>query len=153
MMTQITGETVKSGIIRQLASIFPCATIFRDAINPALIQYPNFFVTQISAETREIKLGVWRIDYLIEVRYRLQANIEEAVNLNTQLEAVALQIIAGLEYIEVENKKYKLYNTRYEKPDGILLFFANITILAEKPPAPVELQNALDVAVEIKRED
>ena len=129
-MYEIIGETIKSAISVKLGQIFGNNTIrYKEAITN--LKYPHFFINQVTLTNTPAGLGDRiRLDYLVNIRYRYVADISTVSNLQQQLDNVGLELCTQLTEIQLE-KPVKTYNRNYEKSDGVLQFFCNITVYAK----------------------
>ena len=144
MSYEIIGETIKSATSIKIGEIFKVATnevdkqgnpIYtypkRYKENIAKQTYPNFHIIQVNLDITPAGIGNDRIqlDYLINVQYRVAENTEIITNLQQQLDNIGLKLCAELTELNLELPT-KTKNRRYEKVDGVLQFFFNITVFA-----------------------
>lgn len=129
-MYEIIGETIKSAISIKLGQIFGSSTIrYKEAITN--LKYPHFFINQVTLTNTPAGLGDRiRLDYLVNIRYRYASDITTISNLQQQLDSIGLKLCTELTEIQLE-KPVKTYNRNYEKVDGVLQFFCNITVYAK----------------------
>lgn len=129
-MYEIIGESVKSAISIKLGEIFGKDTIrYKEAVTN--IKYPNFYIAQLtlSEEPSGLK-GRKKLDYLINIRYRYASDISTVTNIQQKLDDIGLKLCSELTEIQLE-RPVKTYNRNYEKSDGVLQFFCNITVYAK----------------------
>lgn len=129
-MYEIIGETVKSATSVKLGEIFGENTKrYKEAI--AKMEYPNFFIHQLSANIREDTRNRWFIDYLINIRYRYKKDTSNINDLEQKLDEIAIKLMTGFTEIQLE-RPVNVRNARYEKVDGVLHFFFNVSIQVQK---------------------
>ena len=144
MSYEIIGETIKSATSIKLGEIFRVATgqvdkqgnptytypkrYKENVTNP---QYPNFSIVQVTLATTPAGVGNNRIqlDYLMNIQYRVAENTETITNLQQQLDNIGLKLCSELTELNLELPT-KTKNRYYEKVDGVLQFFFNITVFA-----------------------
>ena len=135
MSYEIIGESIKSATSIKLGQIFNNPIRYKENItNP---QYPNFSIVQVDMNItpqQSIRQSVLnkpikrlQIDYLMNIQYRVAENTEEVSNLQQQLDAVGLKLLAEFDELQLELPT-KIKGARYEKADGVLQFFYNITV-------------------------
>ena len=144
MSYEIVGETIKSATSIKIGEIFKIATNQTDnqgniiytypkrykenITNPT---YPNFWIKQLIQNITPMGIGIKRmqLDYLMDIQYRVAENTENITNLNQQLDEVGLKLCTEFTELNLELPT-KIKNAYYEKQDGVLHFFFNITIYA-----------------------
>ena len=150
-MYEVIGETVKSATSIKLGNIFGATTIrYKEAITN--IQYPNFFIYQVSQDITPDTRNRWNIDYLMNVRYRYVEDIETVTNLEQQLDAVSLKLLTEFTEIQLE-RPLKVKNARCEKADGVLQFFFNVTVRVKRELTEDEKMELLELNERLKKED
>lgn len=130
MAYEIIGETIKSATSLKLGEIFGNDTI-RYKENITKMKYPNFYINQLSvnitpAGTKNKRV---QLDYYINIQYRIAENLETVSNINQQLDNIGFRLCNELTELDLELPT-KTKNREYEKIDGILQFFFNITVFA-----------------------
>lgn len=145
----IIGETIKSATSIKLGDIFKVAstvngqTVYtypkRYKENITNQTYPNFHIIQVQLNpTPEGISGIGtdnkysnrvRLDYLVNVQYRVAENTETISNLRQQLDAVGFRLVTEFTELNLE-RPTKVKNSYYEIVDGVLQFFFNITVFA-----------------------
>lgn len=130
MAYNIIGESIKSATSIKLGEIFGKETI-RYKEDVSNLDYPHFFINQVTLTSEDAGLkGRIRLDYLLNIRYRYVADVETITNLQQKLDEVGLKL--NTEFTEIMlGKPVKTYNRNYEKSDGVLQFFCNITVYAK----------------------
>lgn len=129
-MYEIIGETVKSAISIKLGQIFGTDTVrYKEAITK--LKYPHFFINQVTLTHEPAGLGNRiKLDYLINIRYRYSEDIATVTNLQQKLDDIGLKLCTEFTDIQLE-RPVKTYNRNYEKDEGVLQFFCNITVYAK----------------------
>ena len=130
MAYEIIGETIKSATSLKLGQIFGNDTIrYKEAV--VNVKYPHFFITQVqlTQTPRGIGNGRIQLDYLVNVRYRIASDLAQITNIQQQLDEVGLKLCTELTELDLELPT-KTKNRYYEKDDGVLQFFFNITVFA-----------------------
>lgn len=150
-MYEIIGESVKSATSIKLGEIFG-TDIKRYKESVTNVQYPNFFIYQVSANITPTTRNRWNIDYLINIRYRYVQDVETVTNLEQNLDAMALDLMAQFTEIQLE-RPVKVRNARYEKADGVLQFFFNVTVMIKRQLTEDEKMRILTLNEKLKEED
>lgn len=133
MAYEIVGETIKSAISMELANIFNNPTRYKEPITN--MKYPNFFIKQVNLITNPAGSGNRiALNYLINIQYRHVSDVNSISNLEQILDNIGLQLCSQLNTIQLE-RPVKVTNKNYEKDQGILQFFCNVTVYA-KPEKP-----------------
>ena len=137
MSYEIIGETIKSATSIKLGEIFDNPKRYKENVTNQT--YPNFHIIQvtltptpegISGRTTDNKYSNRiRLDYLMNIQYRLAQNTETISNLRQQLDVVGLKLCTEFTELDLE-RPTKVYNTYYEIVDGVLQFFFNISVFA-----------------------
>lgn len=130
MSYEIIGETIKSATSLKLGQIFGNDVIrYKESVaNP---RYPHFFISQIRLTQTPKGVGNDRIqlDYLVNIRYRIASDLAVITNIQQQLDEVGLKLCTELTELDLELPT-KTKNRYYEKDDGVLQFFFDITVFA-----------------------
>lgn len=129
----IYGETIKTAFAQRLAELFPDVSIFKEEEDQAN-EFPNFFILQLTMSTEEDRKDHYFITYYVNIRYREAADINTVQKLEQKLDKVGADLIINLVDIPINGKPVKLRNCNYEKIDGVLQFFANVTVQVVKEP-------------------
>lgn len=141
MAYEIIGETIKSATSIKIGEIFKTETIkngqtvytyptrYKESV--VNVKYPHFHITQVSMDISHTGTSRDRLqlDYLMNVRYKIAEDLSKVTNINQQLDDVGLKLCSQLTELNLELPT-KTKNRRYEKTDGILQFFFNITVFA-----------------------
>ena len=127
MAYEIIGETIKSATSIKLAQIFDNPTRYKENITKQ--RYPNFHITQLNLEVSPAGRERMQLDYLINIQYRVAEDTEDVSNLQQQLDNVGLKLCTELTELDLELPT-KTKNRNYEKVEGVLQFFFNITVFA-----------------------
>lgn len=125
-MYEVIGESIKSATSIKLGQIFS-TDIKRYKENVTNMQYPNFFIYQVSSSIEPDTTNKWQIDYLIDIRYRHAKDTSLLTNLEQKLDEVALKLMSEFTELQLE-RPVKVKNARYEKNDGVLHFFFNVSV-------------------------
>lgn len=150
-MYEVIGESIKSATSIKLGEIFGTdVKRYKESITN--VQYPNFFIYQVSANIEPDTRNRWFINYLINIRYRYVADITKVTNLEEELDKIALQLMTELNEIYLE-KPVRLTNARYEKADGVLQFFCNARVRVKKHLSQEEKMHILKLNEKLKEED
>jgi len=129
MAYEILGETIKSAVSIKLGEIFNNSKRYKE--NVTNMVYPNFWIKQLTQNITPAGVGTKRIqlDYLMNIQYRVAENTENITNLQQQLDEVGLKLCTELTELDLELPT-KIKNVYYEKEDGVLHFFFNVTVYA-----------------------
>lgn len=128
MSYEIIGETIKSATSIKLGEIFNNPIRYKEPI--VNVKYPHFFITEVNLDISHKGKDRLKLDYLINIRYRIASDLSTVTNINQQLDDVGLKLCANLTELNLELPT-KTYNRTYTKDDGVLQFFFNITIYAK----------------------
>lgn len=147
MSYEIIGETIKSATSIKLGEIFDnTITRYKEEVtNP---KYPNFFIEQLNMNIREDTKDRWMIDYLMTIRYRYVKDITTVTNLNQKLDEIGLKLCTELTELQLE-KPVKVKNSRYEKDEGVLHFFYNVTVQVKRQTEELIKQEKLKLNEEV----
>lgn len=160
MATELIGESVKSAISIKLGQLFNNPIRYKENVTNQ--QYPNFHIIQVScnmtpqqtkhqgAVNKDLKRI--RLDYLINIQYRVAEDTELITNLRQQLDAVNFVLLT--EFTDI-NLGFPVYtkNCRSEIADGILQFFCNITVYATNDQVDEIEMNNLTIEEQTEKED
>ena len=151
MSYEIVGETIKSATSIKLGQIFDNPKRYKENITNQ--QYPNFHIIQVLLTPTPKGVGNKRVelDYLVNIQYRVAENTETISNLQQQLDAVGLKLTTELTELDLE-RPTKIYNSYYEKADGVLQFFFNIKVFAIPQQEDTQKMKILDQEIIIKEE-
>ena len=147
-MDLIHGEIVKSALGAEIMRAFPGVTWYKERV--INLRFPHFFVHQLTLDTIENRRGFWWLNYFINIRYRVAAEPDNVTNIQEQLDNVGLQILSNIKSITVSGLTKKLQSPRYEKVDGVLHYFCNITLQATEEEAEAVLQQQLELNQTLK---
>lgn len=128
MAYEIIGETIKSATSIKLGEIFDNPIRYKESVTN--VKYPNFFINQVSLDITPAGRYRVQLDYLMNIRYRLAEDTALVTNLQQKLDEVGLKLCTELTELDLELPT-KTTNRNYEKDDGILQFFFNITVYAK----------------------
>ena len=140
MAYEIIGETIKSATSIKIGDIFKVATTGQDGKitytypkrykeNVSKPTYPSFYITQLNLEVTHKGQKRIQLDYLMNIQYRVTENTDTITNLQQQLDEVGLKLCSELTELNLELPT-KTKNRNYEKVDGVLQMFFNITVFA-----------------------
>lgn len=144
---EIIGESIKSAISIKLGKIFGDKTIrYKELITN--MEYPNFFIYQVSATPIAKGKNRWELDYLINIRYRYAEDVSNITNIEQKLDEVGLTLCTQFTEIDLE-LPVKTYNRRYEKADGVCQFFCNIKVIIKANEQEIVKMQKLDLNEEV----
>lgn len=149
-MYKVIGESIKSATSIKLGEIFGNVKRYKETVTN--IQYPNFFIYQVSANINPDTKNRWQIDYLMNIRYRYVKDVATVTNLEETLDNIGLQLMAQFTDITL-NRIVKVKNARYEKADGVLQFFFNVTIRIMRELTEGQKMQLLELNRKLKKED
>lgn len=124
---EIIGETIKSATSLKLGELFDNPIRYKENITN--MKYPNFFIDQINLTISPAGRKRLQLDYLINIRYRIASDVQTVSNLQQKLDDVGLKLCSEFLVLDLE-RPTKTKNRYYEKNDGILQFFFEITVFA-----------------------
>lgn len=144
-MAELTSSTVKDGMFNRIREQFPMIALYDESMTTAL-QWPHFFINQLTIGIRPDIYNRWFVDYLGTVRFRIADQLERVNNINEQLDFMALGLAtAFLSPVKVGDITYRVTQTQSsEKIDGVLHWFWNATIRIMRPEPEVVLQGTLE---------
>ena len=128
MAYEIIGETIKSATSLKLGQIFEGVTRYKEAV--VNVKFPHFFINEVSLDVTHKGKDRLQLDYLMNIRYRIAEDLSVVTNVNQQLDEVGLKLCTQLTELDLELPT-KTKNRTYEKDDGVLQFFFNITVFAK----------------------
>lgn len=132
-MAQLSGETIKNAIARELNALFPDIAVYKEEqTNP--YDFPHFFILQLSANTTEDRKDHYFQTYLYNVRYRQVADVETEARIEQKLDNVGLKLITKFTTITLNSIPYKIRQANYEKVDKVVHFTFQVRVQVEKEP-------------------
>lgn len=127
MAYEIVGETIKSATSIKLGELFDNPKRYKETVtNPT---YPHFFISQPQLQITPKGRYRLQLDYLINIRYRVASDITTVTNLQQKLDEIGIKLCAELTELNLE-LPVKTKNRYYEKVDGVLQFFFEVTVFA-----------------------
>lgn len=159
-MYEIIGETIKSATSIKLGQLFSNPHRYKENITD--MDYPNFMIVQVNLtvtprqtlQTSSLNNPLRRVqlDYLMNIQYRVAQNTEDITNLQQQLDDVGLKLCAEFKELDLELPT-KVKNARYEKADGVLQFFFDVTVFATSEVTNDEKMENLSLDEDISVEE
>lgn len=150
-MYKVIGESIKSATSIKLGEIFGTNIVrYKEAVTN--LQYPNFFIYQVSASIEPDIRNRWTINYLINIRYRYVQDTQTVTDLEQKLDEIGFTLLSEFTDIKLD-KIVKVTNARYEKADGVLQFFCNIPIRIKRVLTEEEKMQILELNERLKKED
>ena len=138
MAYEIIGETIKSAASIKLGQIFDNPKRYKENVTKP--SYPSFWIVEVNLSVQNTnidnqsvlnkEINRIRLDYLMNIQYRVAENTEGITNLQQQLDAVGLQLMSSFNELELE-LPVKVYNKSYEKVDGVGQFTFNVRVFAK----------------------
>lgn len=125
MSYAIIGETIKSATSLKLGQIFNNPKRYKENVTEQ--QYPNFHIIQVDMTATPTTRGRIQLDYLMNIQYRAAKNTELINNLQQHLDEVGLILCSELTELDLE-RPTQTKNRNYQKADGVLQMFFNITV-------------------------
>lgn len=149
---ELSGETIKNAISRELNRIFSDIAVYKEEqSNP--YDFPNFFILQLSANTTEDRKDHYFQTYLYNVRYRHVADVETEPRIEQSLDRVGLDLITNFTTITLDNRPYKIRQTNYEKVDKVVHFTFQVRVQVEKEKQEKVKMQVLEQKTNIKQEE
>ena len=127
----IYGETIKTAFAIRLLELFPDVKVYKEKEDEQDV-FPNFFILQLTVNSQEDRKDHYWLTYYVTIRYRQVADINTDARLQQKLDDVASEMMINLVDIPINGKPVKLRNCNCEKVDGVLHFFANVTVQVAK---------------------
>lgn len=149
-MTELRSDEVKNAIAARLMQVEPSAAVYKEATTTP--KYPHFFVHLISISDDEDRKNRHILSYSFDLRYRVASDPSTDLRLESDLDAMALRLMAGLNIIPCNDIKIRCEDKNYEKTDGVLHFFltVNLQTLLKDLDDDTPKQEKLSVEVEMK---
>lgn len=145
----LAGDLIKSALARRLASLFPGITIYKEKVEQGL-KYPSFFILQLNV-TQEGDLRPYRwLNFQMNIRYRPTKDYNSK---RSELDQLGLDMLDGLEEVEVEGKPLRGRDMNYEIIDGVLQFFINFRMRVKKEQEAGQKMLELENSVYVKEEE
>lgn len=132
---KIVGETIKSATSLKLGEIFDNPIRYKESVTTP--KYPHFFIKQVKLQITPTGKERVQLDYLMNIRYRIAEDLQNITNIEQQLDDIGLKLCSELLTLDLELPT-KTKNRYYEKDDGVLQFFFEITVFAN--PEKVEIE-------------
>lgn len=150
-MYEVIGESIKSATSIKLGEIFGNIKRYKESVTN--LQYPHFFIYQVSASINPDTKNRWEIEYLINLRYRYAKDANTITNIEEKLDAIALQLLAEFTEITLD-KIVRVTNARYEKTeDSVLQFFFNVKVRIQRELTEEQKMMILELNQKLKEED
>lgn len=140
----IYGETIKTAFAQRLSELFPNVAIFKEEEDQTST-FPNFFILQLTLSSEEDRKDHYWLTYYVTIRYREAADINTVSKLEQKLDKMAAEMTINLVDIPINGRPHKLRNCNCEKVDGVLHFFANVTLQIAKEPEIYPKLNNLEI--------
>lgn len=145
----LAGDLIKSALARRLAALFPGITIYKEKVEQGL-KYPSFFILQLNV-TQEGDLRPYRwLNFQMNIRYRPTKDYNSK---RSELDQLGLDMLDGLEEVEVEGKPLRGRDMNYEIIDGVLQFFINFRMRVKKEQEAGQKMLELENSAYIKEEE
>lgn len=149
-MFEISNAAIVSAVGIKLRECFPGVSWYKEAVGT--LKYPHFFVQITNSDVTQVMKNRYKINYLINVRYRAAADPSTIPNLNEKLDETALALMDCLGEIKLETVPFRMKNQNAQKPDNVLQYMTGLTIRAKKPEEAVPYMMVLDENYYIKED-
>lgn len=130
-MAVLSGETIKNSIARELGQIFPNIAVYKEE-QTTPYDFPNFFVLQLSMNSKEDRKDHYFQTFLYEVRYRHIADVELEPRIERYLDDVGLSLITNLVRVSIDDRPYRVLQSNYDKVDKVGHFTFQVRVQVEK---------------------
>lgn len=147
MAYKIIGETIRSATSIRLGQLFDNPIRYKENITKP--KYPNFSINQLTLDETPAGKDRIKLDYLVTIQYRVAENTENITNLQQQLDEVGFKLCSQFKELQL-GRPVKIKNANYEKADGVLNFFFNVTVYAYPEEEEGVKQNKLNLNEEVK---
>lgn len=145
----LSGDAIKSAVARRLATLFEGITVYKEKVNQHL-KYPHFFILQINL-SREKDLAPFNwLNYQLNIRYRPNKSFDSKYS---ELDQIGLDMMNGLEKIEVEGTPLRPTDMSYQIVDDVLQFFINFRMRVKKEKEERAVMEELSNSANIKEEE
>lgn len=148
-MAILSSETIKNAIARELNRIFPDIAVYKEEQSKPY-DFPNFFILQLSMNTREDRKDHYFQTFLYEIRYRQIADVELEPRIEQKLDNVGLQLTTELVRVTIDNRPYRILQANYEKVDKIGHFTFQVRVQVEKEKNEEVKMLIIDKNIKIK---
>ena len=140
------SNSITSGLAIALREIFPDVAMYREVVPAQFLQYPHFFINQLTLSSTDERRFYYIWDYLATVRYHVDADPALVTgSLQSSLDDVAVKLMSELDAIYFDDNMIRLTGRRTEKVDGVLHFFCNVRIFAKKEFPEYPLQENIEI--------
>ena len=129
MDIEIVGESVKTGLSVEILKKFPGIEVYKEFISKPT--FPHFFIYQLTLDVRQERRNYWWLHYLMSLRYRVAAETIIARDLQAQLDATALSLMA-INKIYLSDMPIRVRESRTEKVENVLHYFCAFDIHVTK---------------------
>lgn len=144
----LSGDVIKSAVARRLTALFEGVTVYKEKVNQH-IKYPHFFILQINtSRDKDLSPYNW-LNFQLNIRYRPNKDFNSNYS---ELDQIGLDMIDGLETIEVEGTPLRPTDINYQIVDGVLQFFINFRMRVKKEQDKETMKKLFNSA-EIKEEE
>lgn len=145
----IDGSVVKNAIANELIRLLPGVAIYKEAISKPT--FPHFFIYQVSLTNTEERNDVFILEYLLNVRYRVASDPSTELQLQEELDSVAIILLEGFDTVKIEDSYIRFKNKEVEKVDGMLQMTMTTSIMVRKIKKENIKQGKLGISVEVKK--
>lgn len=132
---QVTGNTIKSAVVRAIHAKYPTVTIYKEQINEN-IKYPYFMVMVEDFTERKLIKENYLQTFIISIYYQYKDDTETSY---TNLNQIGYELSDCLNIIELDNKELlRGSNKNWYPRNKELEFYINYSIKVYKPQSTVK---------------
>ena len=155
MLNELGSQDIRIAISNSVNSLFPDSTIYTEHLSSSPA-FPHFHVLLLQVNRRQASRMQVRDEWdkhnvFFTIKHRLfDGNSIPPENLLARLHNVGYRLISGMRVIQLNNTRYRIYDSYYEleaeRDVGLMClgFYANVDVLIKIPAEPHPLQNTLE---------
>ena len=145
----LEGDLIKSALARRLGALFPRITVYKEKVEQGL-KYPSFFILQLAVNKEDDLRPFQWLNFQMNIRYRPTRDYNSK---RSELDQLGLDMMDGLETVEVNGKPLRGRDVNYQIIDGVLQFFINFRMRVKREQEDGNKMLVLDNSAYIKEEE
>lgn len=145
----LEGDLIKSALARRLGALFPGITVYKEKVEQGL-KYPSFFILQLAVNKEDDLRPFQWLNFQMNIRYRPTRDYNSK---RSELDQLGLDMMDGLETVEVDGKPLRGRDVNYQIIDGVLQFFINFRMRVKREQEDGEKMLVLENSAYIKEEE
>lgn len=145
----LVGDIIKSALAKRLKALFPECTVYKEKVEQGL-KYPSFFILQLNTtKDRDLRPFGW-LNFQMNIRYRPNKDYNSK---RSELDEIGMDLLDGLEHIEVDGTPLRAGDMNYQIVDGVLQFFINFRMRIKQKLAAGQKMLELENSAYVKEEE